>query len=247
LHEGDITTKSHECDTTTKSHEGEIKMKSHEGETTTKPHEGDKTTKSHGDVITKESRSEAPPLDKQQISHSLWLLSGSFFTIYPMQISSSKIIFHSLRPIPVEGEYCLSTKDLCIHWEIAPGAADKICTASLLTDPPSRLVDLKSGVPTMSVIESLLPSRLERLLVFSIGLVDLLPWIEALRTCTTKVSSRDGLSNLPMSGHNSPTLGLESSRVAIITSAPSELGLEEKMDKLQELDFSTASPLGVST
>jgi type VI protein secretion system component Hcp len=46
-------------------------MKSHEGETTTKTHEGDKKTKSHDDVITKESHPEAPPLDKQQISHSL--------------------------------------------------------------------------------------------------------------------------------------------------------------------------------
>jgi hypothetical protein len=36
-----------------------------------KSHEGDKTTKSHGDVIAKKNCAEAPPLNKQQSSHSL--------------------------------------------------------------------------------------------------------------------------------------------------------------------------------
>jgi hypothetical protein len=215
-----------------KSHEGDTTTKSHEGDSTTKSHKCDIAMKSHEDIITKQNRVKTPPLDKQWSSNSLWSLSGSFFTIYSIWISAYKIDSQSLGPIPVEGEYHLSTKDLCIRGEIAPGAANKIHTTSLLADPPLCLFDLILDVPATSVNESLSPSCLEHLLVFPIDTANLFSRIKALRACTIELSLHGGSSNLSMSGHNSPMLGLESLQVATTTSAASKLAPEEKMDKL---------------
>jgi hypothetical protein len=82
---------------------------------------------------------------------------------------------HSLRPIPVEGEYHLSTNDLCIHGEIVPGVADKIRATSLLMDLPPRLFGLILDIPGTSFNMVSLPSRLEHLLVFLADGVDLFP------------------------------------------------------------------------
>jgi hypothetical protein len=60
------------------------------------------------------------------------------------------MISHSLRSIPVEGEYRLSTNDLCIQREIAPGAADKILVASFFTEVPPWLIVSTLNAPEMS-------------------------------------------------------------------------------------------------
>jgi hypothetical protein len=139
---------------------------------------------------------------------------------------------HSLRPIPVEGEYSLSTNDLRICGEIPLGAADKIHSASFFAELAPWLFDLISDTPGTSFNKAFLPSRLERLPAFTRGFladaVDLLPRTEASRACTMEVSSCHITSNTSMSGHNSPMLGLESSRVTATISAPSELAPEEK-------------------
>jgi hypothetical protein len=129
----------------------------------TELHECDVTKQIHEDDITKQNRAKAPPHDnsKQQSSHSFWSLLGSSFTEYPIRISSSKMTSRSLRPIPVEGEYCLFTNNLCIHGGTALGAVDKICAASFFAELPLRLFDLILDVPRMSFNKSFLPSRLE--------------------------------------------------------------------------------------
>jgi hypothetical protein len=60
------------------------------------------------------------------------------FTIISLHVSSSKIIFHSLRSIPVEGEYCLSTNDHLIRGKIGPTTFDKISVALFLVEPPPQ-------------------------------------------------------------------------------------------------------------
>jgi hypothetical protein len=50
------------------------------------------------------------------------LLIGACFTRNPICISSSNIISHSLRSMPVDGEYCLSTKEHLIQGENSPGS-----------------------------------------------------------------------------------------------------------------------------
>jgi hypothetical protein len=62
-------------------------------------------------------------------------LIGSFFTINPMRVSSSKIISHLLRCIPVEGMYCLSINDHLMRGKITPRASAKICTALFFMEP----------------------------------------------------------------------------------------------------------------
>jgi hypothetical protein len=153
---------------------------------------------------------------------------GSFFTIYPIRISLSKITSHSLRPIPVEGEYRLFTNDLRIRREIAPGVADKICAASLFVELPPRLFDSILDTPGTSFNKAFLSSRLERLLAFSTDAIGLPPRTEISWAGIIEVPSRDISSNLSMSGHNSLMLGLESPDITAIISTSWELAPEEK-------------------
>jgi hypothetical protein len=124
---------------------------------------------------------------------------------------------HSLRLIPVEGEYRLSINDLFMRRDIAPGALDKIHVASFFVELPLHLFDLILDVPGTSFNGSFLPSRLEHLVAFSTGL---LPQTEASHTCITEVPSRGISSNLSISDHNSPMLRLESLHIATIILAP---------------------------
>jgi hypothetical protein len=72
------------------------------------------------------------------------------------------MISHSLRPIPVKCEYHLSTNDLRIRGEIAPGAADKILATSFFAELLPRLIDSTLDVPGTSFNKALLPLCLER-------------------------------------------------------------------------------------
>jgi hypothetical protein len=137
---------------------------------------------------------------------------------------------HSLRPISVEGEYCLCTNDLRIQGEIASGTADKIHEASLFAELPPWLFDSILDIIRTSFNKAFLPSCLDHLPTFSIDAVDLLSRTEISRACTTEVSSLCISSNLSMSGHNSPMLGLEPPDAVATISAPRELAPKENMD-----------------
>jgi hypothetical protein len=146
---------------------------------------------------------------KERSSNSLQSLSGSSFTIYTIRISSSKMIFHSLRPIPVEGEYHLSTNDLCICGEIILGAADKIHVAFLSMEPLLRPFDLIFDGLRASLNKALLPLSLECLSAFSANAIDFLArsktsWVSTMEVYLHRISS-----NLSISGHNALMLGLE--------------------------------------
>jgi hypothetical protein len=88
---------------------------------------------------------------------SSFLLTSSCFTSNPICISSSRIISHSLRSIPVDGEYCVSTNKRLIHGEMAPKASAKIHVALFFMDPRHnrtaektknpKLIDLHASYP----------------------------------------------------------------------------------------------------
>jgi hypothetical protein len=63
------------------------------------------------------------------------------------------MVSHSLRPLPVKGEYRLPTNDLRIHEEIILGAADKIHAASLFVEPLLQPFDLTLDSPVLAVIK----------------------------------------------------------------------------------------------
>jgi hypothetical protein len=82
---------------------------------------------------------------------------------------------HSLRPIPVEGEYHLSINDLHVCGQIVLGATDKISTASLLAEPLLRPFDSILDDPGESFNKAWLPLRLERQPAFSVDAINFLP------------------------------------------------------------------------
>jgi hypothetical protein len=82
---------------------------------------------------------------------------------------------HSLKPIPVEGEYHLSINDLRICGEIVLGAIDKISAASLLAEPLLWPFDSLLDDPGESFNKAWLPLCLERLPAFSVDAIDFLP------------------------------------------------------------------------
>jgi hypothetical protein len=88
---------------------------------------------------------------------------------------SSKIISHSLRLILVEGEYCLSTNNLHIHGEIAPGAPDNICSAFYFVEPFPRPLGTTLDGPEASSSKAALPQHLACLSVFSTGAYSFAP------------------------------------------------------------------------
>jgi hypothetical protein len=93
---------------------------------------------------------------KHKTYYSSATLTGSSVTTYPMHISSSKIISHSLQSILVEGEYCLLTYNHLIRGEIALVASDKIRVALLFTKPPPQLLGGVDDEPRASFNEALL-------------------------------------------------------------------------------------------
>jgi hypothetical protein len=68
----------------------------------------------------------------------LFSLTSSFFTIRAIIKTCSKIISHSLRSIPIEGEYRLSANDLLIRGEISPEASAKIHGALPFAELPPQ-------------------------------------------------------------------------------------------------------------
>jgi hypothetical protein len=58
--------------------------------------------------------------------------------------------------MPVEVEYCLSTKDLRIRGAIAPRALDKIHAALSLAEPLPQLLGTTDDGPGAPVVEALL-------------------------------------------------------------------------------------------
>jgi hypothetical protein len=99
------------------------------------------TTKSHKGNISQQNRAKAVSYNKiarrRYLTIATTMMIGALihYRCNPIRVSSSKIISHSLRPILIEGEYCILTNDLRIRGEIAPGAPDKICVAFFFTEP----------------------------------------------------------------------------------------------------------------
>jgi hypothetical protein len=129
--------------------------------------------------------------------------------MYPMRISSSKIISHSLRSIPVESEYCLSMKDLRIRGEIAPEASDKIRAALLLAEPPPQPLGGADDGPGASSSEALLVISMEPSVIPLFNLPELGQGGEYYRRLRAEVPPRLAPSNVSISGHSSPVLMLD--------------------------------------
>jgi hypothetical protein len=72
----------------------------------------------------------------------------------PMHVSSSKIISHLLRSIPVEGEYYLSINNRLMQGEIAPEASAKIHTALFFVEQPPYPFDAANDKPRAPLTEA---------------------------------------------------------------------------------------------
>jgi hypothetical protein len=89
-----------------------------------------------------------------------------------MHVSSPKIISHSLRSLPVEGEYCLSINDRLMQGEIAPGVSAKIRAALFFVEQspyPFGIADNGLGAPLTKTLGHLVrhPSLLYLTLISS--------------------------------------------------------------------------------
>jgi hypothetical protein len=209
-------------------------------------------TKSHeGDTSQQNCAKETSPNNNnngEQSFHSLSSLAGSSFTMYPIRVSSPKTISHSLRSILVEGEYCLSTNDFRICGEIAPGASDKIYTAFLFVEPFPRLFGRATYGPGASFNKTFSLLRFVCLSVFLTNACGFTSRGATSGITTMEAPPRLTSSKLSISGHNSPMFTLDDP-ISVASRPSSRWGPapKEKTDKLEELEISITSPLGMST
>jgi hypothetical protein len=157
-------------------------------------------------------------------------------------MSSPKIISHSLRSIPVEGEYCLSTNEHLIWGKATSETPAKIYTTFCFME-----LLLLSG-PRIITTEVFFTSVRTTFIHFpqSLG-------VHARTRCwpcvkIVEIPIRPDSYNRSIPGQSSPLLTLDDSPGAALTpSMGGEPAFEEKGDKSYELDAtSIKSPRGVS-